>query len=97
VLQLHNGQTLPADRVEEVTLVENLPADVLEQLQAELGGTDSLPEPGVDSDSPPATQRRILADSETPGFKAGDPWRALGQFADRTASALGALLSPAKR
>jgi flagellar basal-body rod modification protein FlgD len=37
ILELHNGRSLPAAAVEQVTLVENLPADILAQLEAELG------------------------------------------------------------
>ena len=36
VLELHNGHNLPASKVEQVTLVENLPASVQQQLQQEL-------------------------------------------------------------
>jgi len=36
VLQLHNGKQLPANQVDEVTMVENLPQSVRDQLAAEL-------------------------------------------------------------
>lgn len=36
VLQLHNGKQLPANRVSEVTVVDNLPPDLKAQLAAEL-------------------------------------------------------------
>lgn len=43
VLQLHNGKQLPANQVDEVTMVENLPKSIRDQLAAELeqlnGGT----------------------------------------------------------
>lgn len=37
ILNLHDGSKLPANAVREVTLVENLPPDILDQLQSELG------------------------------------------------------------
>lgn len=37
LLELHNGQQLPAEDVEQVTLVENLPPEILAQLEQELG------------------------------------------------------------
>ncbi|MCB9851815.1 MAG: hypothetical protein H6819_01865 [Phycisphaerales bacterium] len=36
ILNLHNGRKLPASDVREVTLVENLPPDILNKLEAEL-------------------------------------------------------------
>lgn len=59
VLQLHNGKQLPANKVDEVTVVENLPKAVRDQLAAELaqlnggtnGGTPTTP-PG---NTPPTT------------------------------------------
>jgi flagellar basal-body rod modification protein FlgD len=47
ILELHNGKSIPAEAVEQVTLVENLPPDILAQLQHDLeelgigGGTDT--------------------------------------------------------
>lgn len=38
ILELHNGKSLPAEDVDEITLVENLPPEILEQLQAEMEG-----------------------------------------------------------
>jgi len=50
ILELHNGKSLPAADVEQVTLVENLPADILAQLEAELG-RDLIPhDDGEDND-----------------------------------------------
>ncbi len=39
ILELHNGKQLPATKVEQVTLVDNLPPEIREQLRRELGGT----------------------------------------------------------
>jgi len=38
ILELHNGKQLPATKVEQVTLVENLPPEIRAQLRQELGG-----------------------------------------------------------
>jgi flagellar basal-body rod modification protein FlgD len=40
ILELHDGRFLPADKVEQVTLVENLPAEILQELQRELDMLD---------------------------------------------------------
>ncbi len=57
ILELHNGHSVPASKVREVTLVENLPPDLLAQLEAELaalgGGTDEPDAPPDDPDAPP--------------------------------------------
>lgn len=51
ILNLHNGKKLPASSVREVTLVENLPPDILNKLEAELaaaaagGGTPTPEDP----------------------------------------------------
>jgi flagellar basal-body rod modification protein FlgD len=39
ILELHNGTSLPVARVEQITLVENLPPEILQRLQEELGIT----------------------------------------------------------
>ncbi|MCA9254716.1 MAG: hypothetical protein KDA33_03720 [Phycisphaerales bacterium] len=41
VLNLHDGKRLPASSVREVTLVENLPPEILDQLEAELAAISS--------------------------------------------------------
>lgn len=43
ILELHNGKTLPAGQVDLVTLVENLPPDILDQIHAEMGTTGGSP------------------------------------------------------
>ncbi len=63
VLELHNGRALPANKVEQVTLVENLPPHILAQLEAELAALaedDAAPnvatatdEPGGENQEPP--------------------------------------------
>lgn len=56
VLQLHNGKSLPANKVDEVTVVENLPKALRDQLAAELaqlnGNTGGTPPP---TGTPPTT------------------------------------------
>jgi len=47
VLQLHNGRNLPAEKVEQVTLLENLPPELLEQIERELGGGAAPPSGGA--------------------------------------------------
>lgn len=47
ILELHNGRTLPASKVELVTLVENLPPDVLDQIHAEMGAAGGTPTGGT--------------------------------------------------
>ncbi len=80
VLELHNGRFLPADKVEQVTLVENLPPHILAQLQAELaaladGDATSDPvlpedEPGEETPAPPAEGPQGTNDPPADG---GDP------------------------
>lgn len=53
VLQLHNGKRLPAKQVDEVTLVENLPKALRDQLAAELAQLNGGTTPG--GTTPPAT------------------------------------------
>lgn len=53
ILNLHDGRKLPAKSVREVTLVENLPPAILEELEAELAGIangEAVP----DETTPPA-------------------------------------------
>ena len=52
VLQLHNGKSLPANKVDEVTVVENLPKALRDQLAAELAQLNGNATPG--GTTPPA-------------------------------------------
>lgn len=67
ILELHNGKSIPAESVEQVTLVENLPADILAQLQEELaqsglGGTPDSGEEDDFVDRPDPLARLIASD-----------------------------------
>lgn len=64
-LQLHNGRILPAEKVQQVTLLENLPPDVLERIETEMsgGGPGAPSAPGapaalmpLDPDGDPSSQ-----------------------------------------
>lgn len=50
ILNLHDGSAIPAKNIREVTLVENLPPDILAELEAELeqiaGGGTVVPDAG---------------------------------------------------
>lgn len=64
VLQLHNGKQLPANKVDEVTLVENLPKALRDQLAAELGQLNGTTPGGTTpptGDTPPATDNTAPA------------------------------------
>ncbi|HPF37261.1 MAG TPA: flagellar hook capping FlgD N-terminal domain-containing protein [Phycisphaerae bacterium] len=58
VLNLHDGKRLPAASVREVTLVENLPPEILDQLEAELASISS-------GDSTATTDTTAGADTTT--------------------------------
>ncbi|MFH1419581.1 MAG: flagellar hook capping FlgD N-terminal domain-containing protein [Planctomycetota bacterium] len=91
VLELHDGRSLPASSVEQVTLVENLPPDILEQLQEELG----LNEEGEgDAGDPAAAARAIKNAARTCKPTVGDQVRTLAERTDAAASLLDTLLAP---
>lgn len=90
ILELHNGRSLPADKVEQVTLVENLPADLQEQLQQELAGQAGAP----DDDSDGSSARLIRTDVPSGQTKAGWAARQLSQQVNDTAGLLDTLFAP---
>lgn len=53
ILNLHDGRRLPAKDVREVTLVENLPPEILAQLESELAGIADGTTPPADDVVPP--------------------------------------------
>lgn len=53
ILNLHDGRKLPAKDVREVTLVENLPPDILDQLEAELAQAAAGETPATDGTATP--------------------------------------------
>jgi flagellar basal-body rod modification protein FlgD len=90
MLELHNGKSLPASSVEEVTVVANLPTTVRQQLQAELAAQGSnstasarLINPGTTAAS---KVNSAAADSNQVNSAA--------QKADTTANLLDALMIP---
>ncbi len=85
ILELHDGRLLPADKVEQVTLVENLPADLLQQLQLELDMLDG--EEGQQEDAP--TARLAVKD-----LTAAELIRGFGHKAGNAADLLSGLFSP---
>ncbi len=96
ILDLHNGVSIPADKVNQVTLVENLPPDVLDQIQAEWAAARAG-DPTSDAAPPndPATAKSIRSDAtrsrQVPG---ADAFRELGRGVDTTAAILDSILSP---
>jgi len=88
ILELHNGHSLPASSVDQVTLVENLPPDILAQLQEELG----LNEEGEGDEGNAARAIKNAVQTHKP--TAGDHVRAFAEQADAAASLLGTLLAP---
>ncbi len=106
ILELHNGRSLPAAKVEQVTLVENLPSDILAELEAELGRSlsasgeggeeeDDEESSGSSAAKAVAGQKSKLGSSEPAATgSAGDHVRAFTQRADTTAGYLDALLAP---
>ncbi len=86
VLQLHNGKQLPANKVDEVTVVENLPKAVRDQLAAELaqlnGGTPTTPTgntPPANNGTTPSTGNPVDGStdddpSDSARLRAADQW-----------------------
>ncbi len=108
VLELHNGKSLPVDAVEQVTLLENLAPEILEQLQEELdllGGDDE--DGGEEGDKDGGETARLALDDRgltgpgrgrpgsqgRPGLLGGGV-RQFGREVDTVAELLDSLLSP---
>lgn len=71
IFELHNGTSIPAQRVEQITLVENLPPEILEQLQAELDGAatgDTVP-PAQDGTDTTGNLAALLKNADPTGIK----------------------------
>lgn len=88
ILELHNGRSLPAEKVEQITLVENLPTAILEQLQAELAAAGAAD----GSNDTAAKLANSLASRRDP--TAGDYARDWGQRLDVVGGLLDSLFSP---
>lgn len=87
ILELHNGQEMPASKVEQVTLVENLPADILEQLEAELAAME-------ESEGDSTAARSIVADAGSVKSASAASAKAGASEVQQPASLLERLLSP---
>ena len=92
VLELHNGQSLPASKVDMVTLVENLPDDVLEQIRAEQNASSDPATPTSQTPAGDSTATSKVAKQKQP--LAGDWIRNLGQQAEATANIVDQLFAP---
>lgn len=94
ILELHDGRSLPADKVDQVTLVENLPPEILEQLQQELAMLDEGGGGGVGNKGGSPAARLVVKDS-TPG-EAAVPGavRQFGRQVDTVADLLDSLFVP---
>ena len=92
ILELHNGQSLPVDKVEQVTLVENLPQEVLDQLPGAPGAPEDDGGAAAKDGSPAA--RRATEDPGSGQVRAGNGVRQFGRRADTVASLLDAVFAP---
>jgi flagellar basal-body rod modification protein FlgD len=90
MLELHNGKSLPAANVEEVTVVDNLPASVRQQLQAELAAANSASTASARLISPWSTASSKVNSAAASGNKVNSAT----QKADTTANLLDALMIP---
>ncbi len=96
ILDLHDGSVLPADKVSQVTLVENLPPEVLEQIDGQSAGNpDSVDAPAVPD--PNAARARAPDGAPPPKSVFGDFFRRLGQDVDTTSVILDSILRPDRR
>ncbi len=86
ILELHNGREIPLSRVEQVTLVENLPPDILEQLQADLAAMEEA------EDDPAA--RSIVADAGSAKSADAASTKSGASKVQQPASVLERMLSP---
>jgi flagellar basal-body rod modification protein FlgD len=101
ILELHNGMALPAEKVDQVTLVENLPADTLAQLQQELNaaGSGSTAATGDGTNtarakSSTAASKALRAKMPSASVNASGAIRGFGRQADQTATLLESMFGP---
>jgi flagellar basal-body rod modification protein FlgD len=96
ILELHDGSAIPADAVDQVTIVDNLPANILEQLQEELNptGNENEEEAGEEGSEAGAAARPLKRDLAPARTVTGDLVRQFGRQVDTTAGLLDALLAP---
>ncbi|MCZ6697342.1 MAG: hypothetical protein O7D94_00235 [Planctomycetota bacterium] len=88
ILELHDGNSIPAEEVDQVTLLENLPPEILEQLQSELP-----PEEAAAGDTG-AARARASDPARVSQSGGGDVLRSIAQGVDTTASILSSFFSP---
>lgn len=71
IFELHNGTSLPAERVEQITLVENLPPEILQQLQEELDAAASggIVPPTQDETDTTGNLAALLKNADPAGIK----------------------------
>lgn len=86
ILELHDGNSIPAEKVDQVTLLENLPPEVLEELQSEVPAEEAV---AVD-----AARVRASDPARLPQSGGGAILRTLAQGADTTAAILSSVFSP---
>ncbi|MCG8406217.1 MAG: hypothetical protein MI923_13555 [Phycisphaerales bacterium] len=106
ILELHDGQAIPADKVEQVTLIENLPPEILEELQKELEATQGTGETqageeaseeggsGGDGEDAQAAARSIFGSPAGQQPTVGAHVREFGRRANIVGDLLDSLLSP---
>jgi flagellar basal-body rod modification protein FlgD len=92
VLELHNGGSLPASKVDLVTLVDNLPPDVLEQIQAERGESSGTPTGPAETPASGTGDTSAAAKQRPP--MAGDWIRNLGKQTEAAAEIVDQLFAP---
>jgi len=90
ILELHNGHSLPAEKVEQITLVENLPTEILEQLEAELAAAGAGA--AEEGDDTAAKLAKSLTARRDPTI--GDAARRWGEGLDVVGGLLDSLFSP---
>jgi flagellar basal-body rod modification protein FlgD len=101
ILELHDGRLLPADKVQQVTLVENLPAEILQELQREL---DMLDGEEDQQDGAPTARLAVKDLATAARLRAANAYsrpptaaeliRGSGQQASNAADLLSGLFSP---
>ncbi len=96
ILDLHDGSVLPADKVSQVTLVENLPPEVLEQIDGQSAGN---PDPVAVPAAPDPNAARARAPDRAPPPKSAfeGMFRRLGKDVDTTSVILDSILRPDRR
>jgi flagellar basal-body rod modification protein FlgD len=101
ILELHNGLQLPAEKVDQVTLLENLPTDKLAQLEQEMnaaagdGSTTPSGDTGTGGAKSKTSAARVLPSRFSPAsLNASGVIRGFGRQADQTATLLESMFGP---